>query len=141
MFNAKPPHRSSEQLTQLVYELLDAHEDTARLVEEMASERTWDFHLDYLRALQRAGREVLGQAGGGSPGMTIAALTGDALTLALPAGQTVMHDASDIPPGTTIAEFCRWRPVKHRAKRVRRLLCRLVARAARTRRRAVESRR
>jgi hypothetical protein len=63
MFNAQPPIANIEQLTQLVYELLDAHDDTARLVEEMASERTWAFHLDYLRGLQRAGREVLGQAG------------------------------------------------------------------------------
>ena len=36
----------------LVYELLDAHWDTARLVEESAADQTWEAHLDYLRALQ-----------------------------------------------------------------------------------------
>jgi hypothetical protein len=72
MFDAPRPIATTEQLTQLVYELLDAHEDTARLVEDMASEAVWALHLDYLRGLQRAGREVLGKAAVGSPGMTIA---------------------------------------------------------------------
>ncbi|MDT4935901.1 MAG: hypothetical protein QOK11_3793 [Pseudonocardiales bacterium] len=62
MFEALPPAAISEQLTQLVYELLDAHDDTARLVEELASETAWALHLDYLRELQRAGREALGKA-------------------------------------------------------------------------------
>jgi hypothetical protein len=62
MFEAPPPAAISEQLTQLVYELLDAHEDTARLVDEIESESAWALHLDYLRELQRVGREVLGRA-------------------------------------------------------------------------------
>jgi hypothetical protein len=45
--------------TALIYELLDAHEDTARLVREAADNARWDAHLDYLRSLQRTGREVL----------------------------------------------------------------------------------
>ena len=48
-----------EYLTELVYELLDAHEDTARLVGDADAEATWDAHLDYLRGLQRVGREAL----------------------------------------------------------------------------------
>ena len=41
----------------LVYELLDAHADTADLAAELASTiRLWGAHLEYLRALQREGR-------------------------------------------------------------------------------------
>lgn len=43
----------------LIYELLDAHDDTARLARDLASEPDWALHLDYLRALQREGRAVL----------------------------------------------------------------------------------
>jgi hypothetical protein len=50
----------------LVYELLDAHEDTARLAGELAEDPDWLSHLEYLRGLQRAGREVLAHACVGS---------------------------------------------------------------------------
>ena len=61
---------SSDQLLELVYELLDAHHDTARLATEqqLDDEHTtpeassWQAHLDYLRALQRTGRELLAHA-------------------------------------------------------------------------------
>jgi hypothetical protein len=43
----------------LVYELLDAHRDTAEMAEELCDDPTWAAHLDYLRALQRVGREML----------------------------------------------------------------------------------
>jgi hypothetical protein len=49
--------------TALIYELLDAHYDTAELVEELASDEEWEVHLEYLRALQRRGREVLARLG------------------------------------------------------------------------------
>jgi hypothetical protein len=45
----------------LVYELLDAHADTAQLVSEMECDLRWSAHLSYLRALQREGRRVLAQ--------------------------------------------------------------------------------
>lgn len=45
----------------LIYELLDAHDDTARLVAEQARDPDWKAHLDYLRTLQRKGREALAQ--------------------------------------------------------------------------------
>ena len=48
-----------ERLTELVYELLDAHEDTARLAQELADDPRWEAHLEYLRRLQRVGREQL----------------------------------------------------------------------------------
>jgi hypothetical protein len=57
-----PPIAISEELTRLVYELLDAHEDTARLVADSASDSIWAVHLGYLRDLQRIGREALGRA-------------------------------------------------------------------------------
>jgi hypothetical protein len=46
----------------LMYELLDAHDDTARLAGELAAhDRLWAAHLDYLRRLQRTGREIVAQ--------------------------------------------------------------------------------
>ena len=51
----------------LVYELLDAHADTARLAAEFESEPAWRAHVDYLRALQRRGREVLARLSEGVP--------------------------------------------------------------------------
>jgi hypothetical protein len=50
------------QLNRLVYELLDAHLDTERLVYRGSTELRWRAHLDYLRDLQRTGHEIL--AGG-----------------------------------------------------------------------------
>jgi hypothetical protein len=50
---------SVEQLSGLVYELLDAHADTIGLAQDSTDELTWAAHLDYLRDLQRVGREVL----------------------------------------------------------------------------------
>jgi hypothetical protein len=45
------------EVTDLLYELLDAHVDTIALTG--ADPQEWDAHLDYLRDLQRLGREVL----------------------------------------------------------------------------------
>jgi hypothetical protein len=46
-------------LAVLAYELLDAHSDTAQLADGLTHDRSWEVHLDYLRALQRKGREML----------------------------------------------------------------------------------
>jgi hypothetical protein len=43
----------------LIYELLDAHDETARLADGPATEDDWDMHLAYLRDLQRVGREMM----------------------------------------------------------------------------------
>jgi hypothetical protein len=49
-----------QRFTDLVYELLDAHEDTTRLGAELAEVwPEWQVHVDYLRQLQRVGREML----------------------------------------------------------------------------------
>jgi hypothetical protein len=52
-----------EYLGSLVYELLDAHEDTMRLADGFGGDERWAAHLDYLRDLQRVGRERLARAG------------------------------------------------------------------------------
>lgn len=48
-------------LAELVYELLDAHVDTIELTAGLELDHEWLSHLDYLRALQRAGRRVLAE--------------------------------------------------------------------------------
>jgi hypothetical protein len=54
-----------DRLTALVYELLDAHDDTARLAAERppsadpVSDLRWQAHLAYLRDLQRVARGLL----------------------------------------------------------------------------------
>jgi hypothetical protein len=59
------PIRISQQLTLLVYELLDAHDDTARLAAGLAPDVRWEAHVGYLRDLQRLGREALALASTG----------------------------------------------------------------------------
>jgi hypothetical protein len=61
-----PPHvpaaaPATSQVTTLVYELLDAHADTTLLAAGLEQDLLWSAHLDYLRALQRVGREALAQ--------------------------------------------------------------------------------
>ena len=51
----------AEKLARLAYELLDAHCDTEVLVRGDPTEREWDAHLEYLRTLQRLGRQVLAE--------------------------------------------------------------------------------
>jgi len=52
-----------EPLTRLVYELLDAHDDTARIATGQDLNVRWHAHLSYLRDLQRVARELLAHAG------------------------------------------------------------------------------
>jgi hypothetical protein len=55
-------HESSRAApTVLIYELLDAHDDTAHMAAELTCDPVWQAHVEYLRALQRKGREVLAQ--------------------------------------------------------------------------------
>jgi hypothetical protein len=62
----------SDELLTLIYELLDAHADTVDLGTAAGTDWSaaapwlgpgppprWNAHLDYLRALQRTGREML----------------------------------------------------------------------------------
>jgi hypothetical protein len=53
---------ASPKLVELVYELLDAHDDTARLTHEHVDDMRWAAHIDYLLQLQRVGRETLARA-------------------------------------------------------------------------------
>jgi len=50
---------TSGYVTELVYELLDAHADTLRMARDLDGDPAWAAHLDYLRRLQRVGREAL----------------------------------------------------------------------------------
>ena len=63
------PPTDAAPLAELIYELLDAHADTATLVREAADETAWDQHLEYLSRLQRVGREFLAN---GSVGASVA---------------------------------------------------------------------
>jgi hypothetical protein len=54
-----PDSAAAASLAALAYELLDAHADTAQLADGLSYDRSWAAHLDYLRALQRTGRETL----------------------------------------------------------------------------------
>ncbi len=49
----------ADLLSGLLYELLDAHVDTMKLAAELEENQAWAAHLDYLRGLQRVGRETL----------------------------------------------------------------------------------
>jgi hypothetical protein len=49
----------AREVVALVYELLDAHVDTIKLAGPSAHGEAWAAHLDYLRDLQRVGREAL----------------------------------------------------------------------------------
>jgi hypothetical protein len=53
------PKPAPSAVASLVYELLDAHDDTAQMASELVLDPLWQAHLDYLRALQRKGRETL----------------------------------------------------------------------------------
>jgi hypothetical protein len=59
MGQTKSTQRVSAVIVDLVYELLDAHDDTARLAGADGCDEAWNAHLDYLRSLQRVGREML----------------------------------------------------------------------------------
>lgn len=49
----------TDRLSGLLYELLDAHFDTIELAGSLEENQHWAAHLDYLRDLQRVGRETL----------------------------------------------------------------------------------
>jgi hypothetical protein len=59
-------NRPEEHPTRLVYELLDAHDDTARPTGGSALGEHWQVHPGCLRDLQRRGREALARAAGES---------------------------------------------------------------------------
>jgi len=59
MRETRSPVETSARLVELIYELMDAHDDTARLAQGLSSDVQWQAHLDYLQQLQRVGRELL----------------------------------------------------------------------------------
>lgn len=59
--SSSTPDSGVPAFTELVYELIDAHADTAELASGLALDGDWLAHLEYLRALQRQARSVLAQ--------------------------------------------------------------------------------
>ncbi len=59
IWEATPNQGPTAPLVDLVYELLDAHQDTMRLAQDRLTDLRWAAHIDYLRRLQRVGREAL----------------------------------------------------------------------------------
>ena len=55
--------KASADLVGLVYELLDAHADTMRMIDPLTADSAWGAHQDYLRDLQRVSREALARVG------------------------------------------------------------------------------
>ena len=55
----QPDAQRGAGLAALAYELLDAHADTVELADGLRHDWSWAAHLDYLRALQRKGWEML----------------------------------------------------------------------------------
>jgi hypothetical protein len=60
--------RALADVSALIYELLDAHDDTSRLATDLTHEPDWCMHLDYLRQLQRVSRETLAHLSSGAHG-------------------------------------------------------------------------
>jgi hypothetical protein len=60
----KPMGLTSAEISALIYELLDAHGDTADMAAQIEHDPEWAAHLDYLCALQRKGREALASLSG-----------------------------------------------------------------------------
>ena len=59
MIDANRSGTRASEIVALVYELLDAQVDTISLAGGPAHGEEWAAHLDYLRDLQRVGREAL----------------------------------------------------------------------------------
>jgi hypothetical protein len=55
---------TADAVSELVYELLDAHADTVAMASGWQGDPDWAAHLGYLRDLQRVGREVLARRSG-----------------------------------------------------------------------------
>ena len=69
----KPDSSRTTLLIDLVYELLDAHSDTVALASDMVDDPAWEAHTDYVRALQRRGREILAAGSPQPPGDAVPA--------------------------------------------------------------------
>ena len=98
---------SQADLIRLVYELLDAHDDTLQLADDLRVHPRWEAHLGKLRDLQRIGREAL-------------ALATPALGRLGP--HSFLYEACDIPPGMTMSEFRAARSRSHRREGARGLV-------------------
>ena len=94
--HAAAPGRNSD-LLDLVGELIDAHTDTVQLITgDESTELAWLAHCDYLRALQRLGRETLAHHDPRKPtpplGLALVAALTTAVTRGWTAARVVLRD-------------------------------------------------
>jgi hypothetical protein len=61
----RPVSEAEPALVNLVYELLDAHQDTVRFGAENSADPYWQAHVSYLRDLQRIGKETVARLASG----------------------------------------------------------------------------
>jgi hypothetical protein len=61
----RPVSEAEPALVNLVYELLDAHQDTVRFGAENSADPYWQAHVSYLRDLQRVGKETVARIAAG----------------------------------------------------------------------------
>jgi hypothetical protein len=59
VIDANASGTTTTDVSDLLYELLDAHVDTITLADSLAENQHWAAHLEYLRALQRVACETL----------------------------------------------------------------------------------
>ena len=52
--------RTKVPLEQVIYELLDAHQDTAKLTAQERVSEDWEIHCAYLRDLHRVALDAVG---------------------------------------------------------------------------------
>ena len=109
----------SGDLLELLSELIDAHTDTVQLITgDEPTEREWLAHCDYLRALQRLGRETLAhhdQRIAPPPGLGIVAGVTGALTRSWTAARAVLRSPARVAhtlPLSPIVQLLQDVPVK-----------------------------
>jgi len=89
--HAAAPGRNGD-LLDLVGELIDAHTDTVQLITgDEPTELAWLVHCDYLRALQRLGRETLAHHAQRKPTPPLGFALAAALTTAVTRGWTAVR--------------------------------------------------
>lgn len=97
--------RISQQLTLLVSELLDAHDDTARLAADLAPDVRWGGAPGLFARSPAPGTRGAGTHLNWSALMTTRAASQSAPALEPVRNYAFMYEAADIRPGITIGEF------------------------------------
>jgi hypothetical protein len=91
--------RISQQLRLLVYELLDAHDDTARLAADLAPDLRWEAHLGAFARSPAPGTRGAGTRLNWAHLMTTRAASQSTSSLLPVANCAFLHEASDTAQG------------------------------------------